>query len=333
MIQFGNGGFVVSLPRSWVAKNNLKKGDMLTIREEADQLTFSMDHTDQKKEETRITIEVTGKKISRIKSEIVSAYLNNYHVIELIAKNKMENPLEIKHLLRDLAGMEIMEQTSTKLVAKDLINIQDISIDNIIRQIDNIIRGMTEDCVKCIKGDDHYESIFQRDLDVNRLFYLCIRVIKGGLKNLGFAKILKRENSELALDWLVLVRLEKIADRQKRIARALLNVKLSDSSADDLERLYLGIREAYCGVMKAYYTFDKDAAYDIEIANAVTINNCTEFLRKNTGCMLVNSKQGAVKKSPKIEKSNCVHIARIVENMNAMSTSIKYIARRVMDRW
>jgi len=49
IIAFGNGGYVVTLPRNWIQKHNLKKGDLLAIDEGSGQLTFSASHDEQKK--------------------------------------------------------------------------------------------------------------------------------------------------------------------------------------------------------------------------------------------------------------------------------------------
>ncbi len=286
IIGFGNGGYVVSLPRTWVNKNKLKKGDSLTINEDSGTLTFSVNTEEEKKEEKIITIESGEKKLDRIKAEIVSAYLNNYTIIEVISKKNLTNAVDIKDILRNLAGLEIMEQTSTRMVAKDLISINEISVEGIIRRMDIIVRGMVDDCEKCISGDDRYEDIFQRDADVNRLFYLATRVIKNGLKNPRVAKILNREPHQLNTDSLIVIRLEKIADRQKRIARHIRGVNISKETEKELNMLCSEVKKSYLDVMKAYYTHNRDLAFDIELKNRQLIKNCMEFLDRNSGCYL-----------------------------------------------
>lgn len=332
IIGFGNGGYVVSLPRRWIKKNKLKKGDLLSIGEDSDELTFSISAKEQKKEEKEVTIETEGKELDRIETEIVSAYLNNCTTIRIISKNLLTNVVEIKDTLRNLAGLEIMEQTSTRIVARDLININDISIENLIRRMDLIIRGMIDDCFKCIYGGDHYESIFQRDVDVNRLFYLVTRVIKNALKNPGVARGFNKDPYQLSADELIAIRLEKIADRQKRIARYLRGTRMKESTVKELDRLCQDIKKAYYDVMKAYYTDNKNTAFEIEFTNKQRVKDCMSFLERNTGCTLNISLIRKSKSKKEIETNTCIHIAKIVENLNAMATSIKYIARTVIEK-
>ena len=331
IIGFGNGGYVVSLPRRWINKNKLKKGDLLTIDEGSDELTFSLNAEEQKKEEKEITIEAEGQELDRLKTEIVSAYLNNYTSIEIISKKLLTNVIEVKDILRNLAGLEIMEQTSTRIVARDLININDISIENLIRRMDIIIRGMIDDCFKGIYGEDHYESIFQRDIDVNRLFYLAIRVIKNALKNPRLARAFNKDTYQLSADELIIIRLEKIADRQKRIARYLRSAKMRKVTVKELEQLYQDIKKAYYDVMKAYYTNNRNIAFEIEFANKQRIKDCMGFLERNSGCYLNIDIIRKSKNKKEIETNTCVQIAKIVENLNAMATSIKYIARTIIE--
>jgi phosphate transport system protein len=375
IIGFGKGGYVVSLPRGWINKNRLKKGDLLAIDEGSGVLIFSVNSEEEKKEEKSTTIDASGKKLERLKAEIVSAYLNNYTTIEIVSKKILTNAVEIKEILRNLAGLEIMEQTSTRLVAKDLISINEISIEGIIRRMDIIIRGMIDDCAKCIEGEDHYESIYQRDTDVNRLFYLATRVIKNGLKNPRISKILNRDPHQLNSDHLIVIRLEKIADRQKRIARHLRGINLSKETVDELGQLYNDVKKSYLEVMKAYYTHNRDLAFDIELRNKQVIKDCIEFLDRNSGCYLENcylvdmlkkdkGKKGVgtkewvmelieknknkkeillnrcwiemikskdKKEQKKFRVNRCIQVTKIVNNLKAMATSVRYIARTVIE--
>lgn len=354
IIGFGNGSYVVTVPKTWINKNKLKKGDSLTINEGADELTFSINHEEQKKERKTITIEVDNKELTRVKAEIVSAYLNNYTTIEIISKKVLTKTIEIKNILRDLAGMEIMEQTARRITARDLINIYDISIENIIRRMDNITRGMMEDCIECINGIDYYESIFQRDTDVNRLHYLALRFINNALENPQVARKLKKEISSFFLDGLVIMRIEEVADRQKRIARYLKGTKLRKETVEELDSLYNEIKKAYYDVMKAYYTNNKELAFDVEFANKQLIYDSMSFLERNTGCyknacfMMDEIKKNKGKNKIKITKpmvdlinknlkqkekgmTTYIQIAKIVENLNGINHLIKNIARRVMD--
>ena len=307
IIKFGKGSYVISIPKSWIEKNRLKKGDLVAIDEGSDQLVLHPNNL-AKKEESKITIEASNKSLELIKAEVVSAYLNNYDNIEIISKDLKTNAPAIKSMLMDLAGLEILEQTSSRILAKDLIDIQEVSVDTLIRRMDIIIRAMIEDVIKSVNKNCHYESIYQRDFDVNRLYFLAKRVIRNAIRNPGVAKVLKLDAIKSHHASNIVMRLERIGDNQKRIARHLREIKLNQKARKELEKLYTYIKDGYLDVMKAHYKKDKKLAYEVELSNKDRIVKCNEFLKKN----------------------HDVVTAKIIENVKAMTTFVKYIARDVI---
>lgn len=322
LISFSKGSYIVSMPKSWVEKNKLKKGDLMAINENGCEIVITPNNAEMQKENSNeIVIDANSKSIEHLKSEIVSAYLNNFNSITIVSENLNKDVLEAKEIIRSLSGLEIMEQTNKKIVAKDILNINEISIKNIIRRMDVITRAMIEEAMQCAEGHDNYDVLHNRDADINRLYFLAFRVIKNALKNPRVAKAIGAEPWGLLSDRLILVRLETIADTQKRIARYLKHVALNRDSVTELEKLHFDIGERYKDVMKAYYNNDKKLALEIETTNKEKIKQCDKFLEK-CAC--------APKKDASMKYSAHVALAKLVENMKVMATSIKYIARNVM---
>lgn len=323
LISFGRNSYVVSMPKSWVIKNKLRKGDLMSVNDNGNEITISLSSNNAVQTAPReITIQTENKEINLIKTEIVSAYLNNYDIINIYSNTLEKNALEIKNILRNLTGMEVMEQTSKRIVAKDLINKSEISLKVLIRRMDVITRAMIDDAIESIDGESHYESIDQRDNDVNRLHFLSYRVIRGAMKDPSLAKTLKMEPWELFISQRIMMRLEKIADRQKRITRYLRNIKLKKSVAKDLKKLYSHMRDKYLEVMKAYYNNDKTLAFAVEVSNKDRILACENFHKKSTGCPMRIKRHET--------QSYCTELSRIVDNLKAMTTSIKNLSRVVI---
>lgn len=322
LISFGKGSYIISMPKSWIEKNKLKKGDLISVDDEGFELVLRAGQSDNASGSQEISIDAKGKDIELMKAEIVSSYLNGYDTINILFDSGSKETPKIKDVLRNLSGLEIMEQTSNRILAKNLININEISIQNIIRRIDIITRAMIEDAILCYRGNYNYESIHNRDADVNRLYFLVYRVIKNAMKNPRIAKSLGTEPWQLHSDTLVVLRLEKIADRQKRLARYLCNAHLDRATLAELDKIHTDISECYNDVMKSYYNKDKQSAYHIETANKDRIAACDKLLERYTH-MYANS-------NGKSANSNLVAVAQIVENLKATATSIKHIARTVL---
>ena len=322
LISFGKGSYIISMPKRWIEKNNLKKGDLISVSDDGFELVLRANQQEEKQDALEIDIDAKGKSLELLKAEIVSSYLNGYDTINILFDSHTKEASKIKDITRNLSGLEIMEQTSTRIVAKNLINISEISIKNIIRRMDIITRAMMEDAILCYRGQCLYDSIHQRDTDVNRLYFLSYRVIKNAMKNPRIAKSLETEPWQLHSDTLVIVRLEKIADRQKRITRYLCGANFDRSTLAELDKVHTDISESYNDVMKAYYTKDKQIAFQVDVTNKERTEPCNNILEKYT-TLHSNSKN-------KSNNSNLIAVAKVIENLKATAAEIRNLARTVM---
>jgi|TARA_Y100000310_G_scaffold345404_1_gene464579 phosphate uptake regulator len=341
LIGFSNGSFIVTMPKSWVEKNNLKKGDVIGVEEGSDDLVLYANNKDIQKEEKSISINFEDKKLSLIKAEIITAYLNNYHIIEIFSKTLENDAPVIKGILRNLSGMEIIEQTAHRIVAKDLIDVSSISIQTIIRRMDMITRSMMEDVISCMQGVCNPKNIIHRDSDVNRLYYLGSRVIKNAMENPMLMKNLKTSPWKLLIDQSIITRVEEIADCQKRVSGLIIDIDSNLNIFNELKGINEEIRDRYLAVMKAYYNRDEKLAHDIEINSKKIIEKCNKFLETSTQITSSDShlKRTAHKKGKPGEKDmemvytkNNVSIARIIEHTKAANSYIKYLARKLLSR-
>lgn len=325
LISFGKGSYILSMPKSWIEKNNLKKGDLISVSDDGFELVLSASQQEEKPDPREISIDAHGKELEFLKAEIVSSYLNGYNTINIAFDSSNKEIPKIKDIMRNLSGLEIMEQTSTRIVAKNLININDISeisIKNIVRRMDIITRAMMEDSILCCRGQCNHESIYHRDVDVNRLYFLGYRAIKNAMKNPRIAKSLGTEPWQLHSDTLMILRLEKIADRQKRIARYICTSNLDRAALAELDKIHTDISEAYSGVMKSYYSRDKQTAFQIEVTNKSRTSSCDKFLEKYT--------HSRVSPKNRSQDSTLVAVSKIVENLKATAAEIRNMARTVL---
>jgi phosphate uptake regulator len=324
LIAFGKGSFIVSLPKKWTEKHNLTKGHLIGVEETSDGLILSTKVSDLKKQKKSITIPAENKSITLLTSEIISAYLSNADTIEVLSNDLQKNALTIKNTLRNLAGMEVMEQTATRLVANYLIDKREISIPLIIRRMDNITRAMAQDVLQFFDKKQNVDNIVQRDSDVNRLHFLAYREIRAAIVDPRLANSLQISHLDLHTSKHIVQRIERIADCQKEIARSVDKTNLQKNSLGRLKSLYSDINNYYSSVMKSYYTKDINLAYKIELDICDMIGKCDLFLGDH-----VHS-HTTPKKVPK-DKLHHVSISQIVGFLKVMVTNVKYIARSIID--
>lgn len=262
LISFGKTSYVMSIPKSWVLKNNLKKGDLISLEEKEGSLILSSksDNKVKKTDQKKIIISIDKKNINRIKRETASAYINSFNPIVLTGKEITEKSQEVRDALGNLIALEVMEQGADKMIAKDFLNMDKISIIGAVKKMDIIIRSMISDS-KTIKKEEDYLSIYHRDKDVNRLSFLIYRAIKNSLDNPEILKTYNATQYELIHCWLVTTYLEKIADTAKRIARNLKDSK--GKNKEKILQLYATVELRYLETMKAFYNKNIVASYQI----------------------------------------------------------------------
>ncbi|RMF07048.1 phosphate uptake regulator PhoU, partial [Candidatus Woesearchaeota archaeon] len=222
LIKFGKSSYVVSLPSKWVRAAGLKKGDDLFVSERDREIIISAkDSSRERRREYAVNAE--GKSLRELETEIVSAYLNNYDVIRVFEKPSLRNSEKIRSIMRNLAGLEILEQTKTKMVAKDLVDIRELSVEALLRRLDVITRSVFDDLVSSVSAREAppYHSIKHRDQDVNRLVFLSFRVLRRALSDPAVRSHLGLSVLEAHKYYMIVLRIEKIGDFAKRIAKNL----------------------------------------------------------------------------------------------------------------
>jgi len=241
VVSFGKSSFVVSLPKTWVTRNNVKKGDELAVDEKTSELVVSVNSPKKRGEPNEMLID--GRKGTDIlKTVIISAYINNCGVIRIRDLEKDSLPA-VKDILHDLAGMEMIEEDSNSIVA------------SIIRRMDLLTRSMIDDSLQ--QERDLYDSVYERDKEVNRLSWLGFRVSRAVIDNPALLKMFSTTNWNIVLSRQVITQLERVADQTKRIARMLRQIH-DKKRKKAFQKNYSLVNQHYLAVMKAYYSKNRE---------------------------------------------------------------------------
>lgn len=311
IISFGSSSYVISVPKSWVRENKLQKGDLVHIENKKNELAVYPSAVVRQEEPRRVFIDIDNKSLELVQTQIVSAYLKGYHVIDLKGESLEAQAPKIKAILRSLTGLEIVQQSANRITAKDLLNIREISISTMMRRMDNIIRSMIIDAIDCVKHC-HYQSLLERDADLNRLAFLTFRVIRSALADPTLIKALNMNHVELLFNWVIAMHMEKIGDQAKRIARHVSGLHLTKEEENGFCVLFSAVYQDYLQAMKAYYKRDMPLAYEIDLGNRRRLAESKEYL---------NLLQGEIK----------TEMTRAIDHLKSMRTDIKMLARAVMN--
>jgi len=280
LIKFGNSSHVISIPTVWLKKNNLNKGDVIYFEENGNnELVLSPQLKEKKEELKEAIIDIANKSLHSIKREIVSSYVNNYRIIRLTGKNLDHYSSELREFIHNLLAVEIIEETQNSIIARDFLNVKTLSITNIIRRMDIILRAMLSDSKEVRTKETIYNNLMNRDKDVNRLTILAYRSCRYYMEN--------QNNKETysTVDyfkmWNLVEALEKIGDEAKRFARYLKISKLPDKKINELLNIFSELERAYMTTMGAFYKRDKTVLLEQASNRDVLMKKIDKFLDQN----------------------------------------------------
>lgn len=282
LVKSGAASHTISLPKTWITKNKLNRGDMLYIVENAqNQLMISVSQTQETAQAREISIQIDGKDLDTINREITSAYINNYNTITILGKELTHKVKDIRKMLHDFVALEINEQTGTRIVAHDLLNPKEISIEKTTRRMDMMIRSIIEDSRTSISQTDMYESVYYRDFDVNKLYFLMLRLLKSALRDPKVATGFGIDQATILNYWNLVANLENLGDIAKNICKNTRVIKDQAVSAQ-ISDVFKELESQYLDAIKAYYTQNKALADSVSSRRKTVLEHTNNVLEKYT---------------------------------------------------
>ena len=188
-IQRTSGGtFFVCLPKDWAERNGLDRGSIVSVTETADgQLAINPKYGVERAPQVAVI-----KPTPLLDREIVEKYLLGYDIIQVEAKERISpvNRERVKQASSRLVGLEIIEENYSKIVMQCLLEPSTFPPQKILRREYSIASGMHRDAVTAlIEGDVHLaENVVARDNEVNRLYFLLVRVLRTVIQNPGLSE-------------------------------------------------------------------------------------------------------------------------------------------------
>ncbi len=220
---------LVSLPKEWVDANHLDKSSQVELETGQDSISISAN------KETRPTKELTISyplpKEENIVADITGAYLLGYDVIEINSKSIIpgEDREKIRNSMRRLVGMEIVEEDASKINMQFLLDATTLNPEKILKRMSSIALGMYEDVCNGLISDDrsNLQTLSNRDVEVNRQYFLLVRLIRSTLVDKRLANIFNLENIDV-LDYRVAANLlENAGDTIVELSDFIFHTSLS----------------------------------------------------------------------------------------------------------
>jgi len=266
-IQRTSGGtFFVCLPKNWAEKNGLDRGTVVSVTETSDgplviNPKYNVEHTPQ------VAVVMPSPLLDRI---IIEKYLLGYDTIQVQAKDRI-SPLDrerVKKASTRLVGLEIVEENHSKIVMQCLLEPSTFPPQKILRREYSIVSGVHRDAVTALlEGDvELAKNVVARDIEVNRLYFLLVRVLRTVIQNPGLSEKLGILPID-CLDYRLAASLvESIGDHSASIGETVINLagaKIEDSLSELILQLHKISYESHETAIRAVFY------HDVSIAESV----------------------------------------------------------------
>ena len=221
---------LVSLPKEWVIANNLDKSNQVEL--ETGQDTISISANKEMRPTKELVISYPLPKDENIVADITGAYLLGYDIIQIASKSIIpgEDREKIRNSMRRLVGMEIIEEDASNINMQFLLDATTLNPEKILKRMSSIALGMYDDVSNGLILDDksNLQTLSKRDVEVNRQYFLLVRLIRSTLVDKKLANVFNLENIDI-LDYRVAANLlENAGDTIVELANFVYNSSLSN---------------------------------------------------------------------------------------------------------
>ncbi|KUH32249.1 MULTISPECIES: phosphate uptake regulator PhoU [Thermococcus] len=224
-IQFtGRSSYIISLPKKWVREHGLSQGDVVPLSINPDgSITIFPKEPKEISERKVLTIsrEYSPDMAVRL---VISAYIQGYDVLEIVLSGEMPlYKVRMRKVLQSLPGVEIILDEPQRMVAKSLLDEEEVNLAELLNRIRSLIMSMLGDLELLIQNPGEEEIL--RDIndlenELDRFYFLIIRAVNRILTKRGVTEesgIIRRTFDLLGI--LFIVRnIERIGDHITRIA-------------------------------------------------------------------------------------------------------------------
>ncbi len=255
----GGGTFFVCLPKDWASRNGLSKSSIVALSE-APNGRLILDPKYGVEPTPQVAVIHPSALLDR---EIMGKYLLGFDIVRVEAKERIssEDREQVKLSSSHLIGLEIVEEDYSKIIMQCLLEPSAFPPDKILQREHSIASSMHRDAVTAlIEGDVHLaKNVVARDNEVNRLYFLLVRILRTVIQNPGLSEKLSILPID-CLDYRLTASLvEAIGDQSVQLAETtteLANTKIPKELAQLLLRLYKITFDTHENALKAMFIRD-----------------------------------------------------------------------------
>jgi len=216
LVRQGIRALTLTVPSTWIKKNNLKAGDEIDLSETENSLTIRCEGIHELKE---IDVDIRGLPPRLADRFMARSYQKGYDKIKIRFDSK-EQLYAIKDKVSELMGYEILKISQNQVEIQVISAKLDLEFDILLRRMMLILLEMAETCHDAWKAENNglLEAIPQQDFDVNKFAYFCLRELNKSQKLMTFGS---------SILYYLIESMEDLGDELKVLGPQLAKIRLN----------------------------------------------------------------------------------------------------------
>lgn len=267
IIKQGSATLTLSLPAKWTKKLNLKQGDEVEVEQKDNTLVIGSAKAPSVQKEV-VDLTQFNHLLKRI---IAAKYLKGIDEIE-VKFNSIQKARTIQNRVREMIGMEVIQQGKNFLIIKDLSSTTENAFDPILRRVFFMINTMAEESLKALrKKETDLAYLEDIEANINRFTDHCFRI----LNKFGYP-----EQSKTPVIYTIVLLLEQLADEYKILTKFITQNRmvLRPQEIALLERIH----KLFRNFESLFYDFSYEKAVSIAKERDNIIGELSNRLEKTS---------------------------------------------------
>lgn len=241
VIQIANSTQLVSLPRKWALKHNIKKGDELDVQEKGASVLVSVQEIKDKPLRAELNIGNMGRTSKRV---IGALYRGGYDEI-LIRFAKPEEIRHVQDILRGgCIGFEMVEQGRNFCVVRKVSDVLYNELDSMFRRCFLFLISISKESFEVAEKLDRsaLDSIAVMDKNITKFTDFCGRVLR------------KQTQEKHIVMYHIMEELERMGDEYKNMCGFIVKNKITIHK--DIKKIYKETTKLLEMLQDLFYKFD-----------------------------------------------------------------------------
>jgi phosphate uptake regulator len=260
----GGSTYVVSLPKKWVKKCGLSKGDSVVVAEQEGSIIIEPGQIERGPKE--ITINVSSvPSIEALERLIIAYYLVGFDTIKikLDVEEQLDYKKGIRKILNFLIGVEIVEDIGDSMTMEILLDHKRMPTIDVLKRMHMINNSMLSDLIRVFdEGNlDLARDIISREREVDRLYFLVVRQLKAAARYQEVSDKLGITHQRDSLGFRIVVKsFERIADHIEGILQNYIKLSEIEMGPDmgEFSSLALRVLKVYGDAVTAMFRNDQE---------------------------------------------------------------------------